>query len=340
MSAVYSIVVPIYNEQETLPALGPRLSELMDGLDGAAEAILVDDGSRDRSWEEMLALRESDPRFHLARLSRNFGHQIAVTAGLDLARGEAVVIMDADLQDPPEVVLEMAARWREGYDVVYAQRVAREGETRFKRATAAGFYRLLNRLVEVEMPRDVGDFRLVDRRALDAVRGMRERARYLRGMFAWIGFRQTAVTYRRQSRVAGESKYPLARMIRFALDGIISFSATPLRLALNVGFAVSALAFALGAAAVVAKLAGSFSVPGWASLLVVTLFFAGVQLTMLGIMGEYVGRIYDEVKDRPLYLVGDLRGHELDEDVQERGLLTSDDAVSAAQGSAARHPTR
>ena len=306
----YSLVVPIYNEAETIPELVRRLAELVDKLDGEAEAILVDDGSSDRSYELMSAAREADPRFKLLRLSRNFGHQIAVTAGLDVAAGNAVIVMDADLQDPPEVALELAARWREGYEVVYAVREGREGETPFKRATASLFYRLFRRMSDVDVPLDVGDFRLVDRRALDAFRSMRESNRYVRGMFSWIGYRQVGVPFRRDERYAGETKYPLRKMLRFATDGIVSFSAYPLRLALNLGFVVSALSFLLGVVFLISKFAGFYSVPGLASVAVFVAFLGGIQLLLIGIMGEYVARIHDEVKGRPLYLVSDTQGLE------------------------------
>jgi polyisoprenyl-phosphate glycosyltransferase len=304
----YSLVLPIYNEEETIPELVRRLGELMDQLDGDAEAILVDDGSSDSSYEMMVAARKVDPRFKLLRLSRNFGHQIAVTAGLDAASGDAVIVMDADLQDPPEVALDLAARWREGYEVVYAVREERRGESRFKRATATGFYRLFKRMSDVDVPLDVGDFRLVDRRALDAFLSMRESNRYVRGMFSWIGFRQVGVPFSREERFAGETKYPLRKMVKFATDGIVSFSAYPLRLALNVGFLVSALSFLLGIVFLVSRLAGFYSVPGLASIAVFVAFLGGIQLLLLGIMGEYIARIHDEVKGRPLYLVSDTRG--------------------------------
>jgi len=306
----YSLVVPIYNEAETIPELVRRLAELIDKLDGEAEVILVDDGSSDRSYELMSAAREADLRFKLLRLSRNFGHQIAVTAGLDVAAGNAVIVMDADLQDPPEVALELAARWREGYEVVYAVREGREGETPFKRATASLFYRLFRRMSDVDVPLDVGDFRLVDRRALDAFRSMRESNRYVRGMFSWIGYRQVGVPFRRDERYAGETKYPLRKMLRFATDGIVSFSAYPLRLALNLGFVVSALSFLLGVVFLISKFAGFYSVPGLASVAVFVAFLGGIQLLLIGIMGEYVARIHDEVKGRPLYLVSDTQGLE------------------------------
>jgi len=306
----YSLVLPIYNEEATIPELVRRLAELIEKLDGSAEVILVDDGSSDRSYELMRSAREADPRFKLLRLSRNFGHQVAVTAGLDVAAGSAVIVMDADLQDPPEVALELAARWRDGYDVVYAVREEREGETSFKRATASLFYRLFRRMSDVDVPLDVGDYRLVDRRALDAFRSMRESNRYVRGMFSWIGYRQVGVPFRREERYAGETKYPLRKMLRFATDGIVSFSAYPLRLALNLGFIVSALSFLLGVVFLISKFAGFYSVPGLASIAGFVAFLGGIQLLLIGIMGEYVARIHDEVKGRPLYLVSDTQGLE------------------------------
>ena len=304
----YSLVVPAYNEEAVVEQLAARLVEVMDALDGDAETILVDDGSRDRTHELMLRAAQTDPRIRVVRLSRNFGHQIALTAGVDLAAGDAVIVMDADLQDPPEVVLDLARRWREGYDIVYAVRDAREGETRFKRATAAAFYRAFNRISEVKVPLDVGDFRLVDRRAVDAFRSMRESNRYVRGMFSWIGYRQVGVPFRRDERYAGETKYPLRKMLRFATDGIVSFSAYPLRLALNLGFIMSALSFLLGVVFLISKFAGFYSVPGIASIAVFVAFMGGIQLLLIGIMGEYVARIHDEVKGRPLYLVSDTQG--------------------------------
>lgn len=308
MAPEYSFVIPVFNERETLEELYERLAPVLDGLDGPAEVILVDDGSTDGSFELMVGLHERDKRVKLIRLSRNFGHQLALTAGLDHAAGRAVVVMDADLQDPPEVVLELARRWREGYAVVYAVRDKRLGETRTKLVTAKLFYRLLNRLTELDIPGDAGDFRLLDRRALDAMSSMREHNRYLRGMSAWVGFDQTGVHYVRDSRYAGTTKYSLRKMLRFALAGIVSFSTAPLRLALNAGFVVSTLAFVLGISAIVVKLAGVFTVPGWASIVVVVAFLGGVQLTVLGVMGEYVAQIHEEVKRRPLYLVRDVVG--------------------------------
>jgi len=303
-------VLPIFNEEQTIPELVRRLGQLVEQLDGEAEVILVDDGSSDSSYELMVAAREKDPRFKLLRLSRNFGHQVAVTAGLDVASGDAVIVMDSDLQDPPEVALELAARWRDGYEVVYAVRTERHGESRFKEATAAGFYRLFKRMSNVDVPLDVGDFRLIDRRALDAFRSMRESNRYVRGMFSWIGFRQVGVPFTREERFAGETKYPLRKMLKFATDGIVSFSAYPLRVALKLGFLVSAFSFLLGIVFLVSQLAGLYSVPGLASIAVFVAFLGGIQLLLIGIMGEYVARIHDEVKGRPLYLVSETQGLE------------------------------
>jgi glycosyltransferase involved in cell wall biosynthesis len=304
----YSIVVPIYNEEETVSELVRRLQLLLEQLDGPAEVILVDDGSSDRSHELMLAAHEADDRIKVLRLSRNFGHQIAITAGMDLATGNAVIIMDADLQDPPEVVLEMTARWREGFDVIYGVREERPGDSPFKRATAAAFYRLFRRLSETDVPLDAGDFRLVDRRALEGFKAMRETNRYVRGMFGWIGFHQVGVHFQRAERFAGDTKYPLTKMLKFATDGIVSFSSAPLRFALKLGFLVAGLSFIFGMVALVSKLAGLYSIPGLASIAVFVSFLGGIQLVVLGLMGEYIARIHDEVKDRPLYLVRDAHG--------------------------------
>jgi glycosyltransferase involved in cell wall biosynthesis len=304
----YSFVVPVFNERDVLPELGRRLSAVLDTLDGAAEVVLVDDGSTDGSHELLRELNHRDARFKALRLSRNFGHQVAIAAGLDHAIGDAAIVIDGDLQDPPELAVELARKWREGYDVVYAVRSDRAGESRRKLMTAAWFYRVLNRMSDVPVPPNVGDFRLVDRRVLDVVGNMSEHRPFLRGMFAWVGFDQTGVTYVRAARPAGKTKYPLRKMIAFALDGITSFSTAPLRLALNAGFVVSALAFALGVGTIVAKIAGAFVVPGWASILTVIAFLGGIQLTVLGVIGEYVGRIHEEVKRRPLYLVREAVG--------------------------------
>ena len=300
---VYTLVIPIFNEEETLCELGKRVASLLDSLDGSSEVVLVDDGSSDRSYEMMVDIHRADPRFKVIQLSRNFGHQIAITSGMDFAQGDAIIIMDADLQDPPEVVLEMAKRWREGYEIVYGVREERSGETWFKRTTASLFYRLLHRLTDLDIPVDVGDFRLVDRKALDAFKSLREHSRYVRGMFCWIGFRQTGVYYKRAERFAGRTKYPLARMMKLAVDGILGFSTAPLRLALHIGFALSMISFLYGIVVLIAKLSGHFTVPGWSSIATIVSFVGGIQLVLLGVIGEYIGRIYDEVRRRPLYLV-------------------------------------
>ena len=304
----YSFVIPVFDEEDNLEELYRRLTAVLDRLDGPAEVLLIDDGSSDRSYEVMLSLHERDPRYKALSLSRNFGHQIAITAGVDHSRGRAVIIMDADLQDPPELVIELAARWREGYDVVYGVRETRAGEPGWKRRSTYVYYRLLRRLTDLEIPADAGDFRLVDRRAVDAVAGLRESNRYLRGLYTWVGFRQVGVPYERPGRHAGVTKYPFRKLAKLAADGVVSFSNVPLRLALNLGFVVSLLAFVAGIASIVLKVAGVYSPPGWASQVVFTSLIGGVQLIVIGVMGEYVGRIYEEVKRRPLYFLSDSRG--------------------------------
>jgi len=304
----YSIVIPLFNEEESLPALVGRLKEVMGELDGPAEVVMVDDGSRDSTYQLMTEANREDPRFKVIQLSRNFGHQLAITAGMDATAGQAVIVMDADLQDPPHVILEMAAKWQEGYEVVYAVRERREGERLFKTATASIFYSMLHRMADVEHTVDVGDFRLVDRRALDAFLQMRETNRYVRGMFSWIGFRQVAVPYTRETRHAGTTKYTLRKMIRFASDAVIGFSTAPLRLALGVGLFLAFGAVCYGLVAIALKLAGLSLVPGYASLLVTITFLSGIQLIVMGMVGQYVARIYDEARARPLYLVREMRG--------------------------------
>jgi polyisoprenyl-phosphate glycosyltransferase len=307
-SVKYSIVIPIYNEEESFPALVKRLLDVMDRLDGPTEVVLVDDGSRDGSYDLMAKINAEDSRFKIVQLSRNFGHQIAITAGMDVSSGQAVIVMDADLQDPPEVILQMAARWQEGYEVVYAVREHREGETLFKRKTATIFYGIQRRLAEIDQPMEVGDFRLVDRKALDAFLQMRERNRYVRGMFSWVGFRQTAVPYTRASRQAGQSKYPLRKMMGLALDGFVGFSTAPLRFALTAGLVMAIGSVLYGIVTIALKLAGVPYMSGYASLLVAITFLSGVQLIVIGMVGQYVARIYDEARARPLYLVREARG--------------------------------
>ena len=304
-----SIVVPCYNEEAVLAELQSRLGSVLEQIgDLEGEIVYVDDGSTDQTPELLRQLQLNDSRVRVVSLSRNFGHQMAVTAGLENAGGDAVVIIDADLQDPPEVIPEMLARWREGYHVVYGLRGSRRGETTFKLWTAKAFYRLINRLSDVEIPLDVGDFRLIDRQVVDLLVAMPERDRFLRGMVSWIGLKQSAVIYDRAARHAGETKYSLIKMVRFAVDSVISFSFAPLRLAIWVGFAAIVAAFAGIIYALIVRIYTTTWVRGWTSIFTAVLFLGGVQLITLGIVGEYVGRIYAEVKLRPLYVVRERLG--------------------------------
>ncbi len=295
-----SVVAPVYNEEDTLEQFYARVCEALEGL--RFELVLVDDGSSDRSPTMLSELAANDPRVHVVFLSRNFGHQTALTAGLDHARGDAVVMLDADLQDPPELIPRMLDHWRAGCDVVYAVRQERDGESRFKLATARWFYKLFDKLAQVDLVHNSGDFRLLDRRPLDALLSMRERNRFLRGMTVWVGYRQAAVPYDRDPRYAGETKYTLSKMLRFSLDAISSFSHRPLQLATLLGFIVSTLAFIAIPVVIVLRILGSY-LPGFSSITLAVLLLGGIQLIAIGIIGEYVGRIYDEVKGRPLYLV-------------------------------------
>ncbi len=301
-----TVVIPVYNEEQTLGALRERLVQTLDALDLRWEILLVDDGSLDRSWEIMRSMRQEDDRISLLRLSRNFGHQMAITAGMEVALGEAVVVMDADLQDPPEVVGQMVQKWREGYDVVYGVREKRLHETIFKRATASVFYRFLDLLTPVKVPLDTGDFRLMSRRAVEAMGRMPERYRFVRGMVAWLGFRQAGITFQRDPRAAGTTKYPLSKMVGFAADGILSFSSLPLRLATSLGLLSATGAVIYTGHAIWQKVVHGAVVPGWTSTISVVVFIGSAQLLALGIIGEYVGRIYEEVKSRPLFLVDTL----------------------------------
>ncbi len=298
----YSIVAPVFNEAESLAEFHRRISAVMDALDGPSELILVLDGSRDRSPEIAHEMRAKDPRLKIVQFSRNFGHQIAITAGTDFAEGDAVVIIDSDLQDPPEIIPELIAKWKEGYHVVYAQRAKREGETLFKLFTAAFFYRLIRRLASIDIPQDTGDFRLIDRKVVLALRRLGEHHRFMRGLSAWVGFRQTGIRYVRHERFAGATQYPLRKMLKFATDAITGFSYVPLQLATTLGFWVSGVALLAIPIVAVLRLMGSDFFFGQATTLIAVLFLGGVQLVFLGIIGEYLGRIYDEVKNRPLYL--------------------------------------
>ncbi|WP_234413912.1 glycosyltransferase family 2 protein [Ideonella sp. A 288] len=306
-----SVVVPCYNEQQVIAETATQLIALADRLDEVdVELIFVDDGSRDTTCSLLRQIAATEPRVKILSFARNFGHQIAVTAGIDAASGDAVVLIDADLQDPPEVIPAMLAKWREGYDVVYGTRTDREGESVFKRFTAKAFYRLLNRLSDTVIPLDTGDFRLMSRRVVDALRSMPERDRFVRGMVSWVGFRQTALPYRRAERFAGETKYPLRKMIHFAADGLLSFSTKPLQLSIGLGALSSLLAFAGIVYVLGVRLFTDRWVEGWAGLFIAVLFLGGVQLITVGILGEYIGRIYNEVKRRPLYVVGETVGLE------------------------------
>ncbi|NTV35981.1 MAG: glycosyltransferase family 2 protein [Anaerolineaceae bacterium] len=300
---MFTIIAPIYNEEECLRRLFDRVSEVMDRTGEPWELVLVDDGSSDHSTEIIRELAEKDERVRPVIFARNFGHQIAVTAGLDYSRGKAVVIIDADLQDPPEVILELIEKWKEGYQVVYAIRSEREGESWFKLATASLFYRMIYKITDVKIPLDSGDFRLLDRKVVDVMNNMRERHRFLRGMSSWIGFRQVGVPYKRAARFAGVTKYPLRKMLKLALNAITSFSYFPLQMATYVGFISAGLSILAIPVVIIFRASGSQAFLGQASTLLAVLLLGGVQLISLGILGEYIGRIYDESKGRPLYIV-------------------------------------
>lgn len=308
----YSLVIPVFNEEAVLPLLLRRIDQLLDQLDGPAEAIFVDDGSRDTTGIVLAGRARDDHRFRYIAMARNFGHQIAITAGMEAARGDAVIVMDADLQDPPEVVLELAAKWRDGYEVVHARRASRSGESRLKLWTASLFYKLLRRLTSVDIPQNVGDFRLVDRKALDTFLAMPERDRFVRGMFAWMGYRQATVDFHRAARPLGKSKYTFVKMVRLAVDAGIGFSDAPLRLALWSGGLVFVAATLFGLYVIALAFHDTSLVPGWASTVVLISLLAGMNLLMTGIVGLYVGRIHAEVKQRPLYVVARTVGFEED----------------------------
>ncbi len=303
-----SIIVPCANEQEVIHESYRRLTEVLTGMGMAYEIVYVDDGSTDSTLELFREMQTADPRIRVVSLSRNFGHQVAITAGMEHAAGDALVVIDADLQDPPELIAQFIERWQAGYDVVYGVRTERHGETLFKLWTAKLFYRLIGKLSDTKIAMDAGDFRLLDRKVAEALLAMPERDRFIRGMVSWLGFSQIAVPYRRAPRLAGKTKYPLYKMIRFAADGIVSFSTTPLKIATWLGFAVSGLALLGILVTLYARLFEKNWVRGWASLVIAVLFLGGVQLICMGIIGEYVGRIYGESKRRPLYLVRELLG--------------------------------
>ncbi|XID96140.1 glycosyltransferase family 2 protein [Paenibacillaceae bacterium WGS1546] len=300
-----SVVVPMFNEEEVIEITYRRLKAVLDELGETYEIVFVDDGSRDRTSELVRAICAEDRSAKLVAFSRNFGHQIAVTAGMDHARGRTVVLIDADLQDPPELIAGMVAKWREGYDVVYGKRIERKGESWFKKTTAAMFYRLLRAMTSVNIPLDTGDFRLMDRKVCDALTSMRERSRFIRGLVSWAGFKQTSVDYVREERFAGETKYPLRKMIRLSLDAMTSFSTRPLKIASILGFILSAAGFIYLFVVLYQRLFTDTTTEGWTSMIAISLLFHGITLTLLGVLGEYIGRTYEEAKGRPLYLVAE-----------------------------------
>ncbi|RME97496.1 MAG: glycosyltransferase [Chloroflexi bacterium] len=306
----YSIVAPCWNEEGNLPELYRRVTEVMDQTGEPWELVLINDGSTDRTPQIMRELHAADRRVHIVDFARNFGHQLAVTAGMDYAQGDAVILIDSDLQDPPELILEMIEKWKAGYEVVYAVREERKGETWFKLMTAKLFYRLIYRITDVDIPLDTGDFRLMDRKVVQQMRNMKEHHRFIRGMTSWVGFKQTGVTYVREERFAGETKYPLRKMVRFAITAITGFSIFPLQLATFMGFFIAILSALFIVGAIIARLSGGQAFAGQATTLVMVLFLGAIQLISLGIIGEYLGRIYDEVRGRPLYVVNETIGFE------------------------------
>jgi len=314
----YSIVVPVYNEEEVIHETYRRLTEVMRSTKEAYELLFVNDGSRDRTAEIIKEYSEQDPAVVLLDFARNFGHQIAITAGMDYARGEAVVVIDADLQDPPELILEMIEKWKQGFDVVYAKRTKRKGETYFKKQTAAMFYRFLRAMTDIDIPLDTGDFRLLDRKVCDQMNSIQEKNRFVRGLVSWVGFKQIAVEYERDERLAGESKYPLKKMLKLSMDGITSFSYKPLKLASYAGVTLSGIGFIYLLVVMYLKLFTDSTITGWSSLIVIQLFFSGIILIILGMIGEYIGRIYDETKNRPLYIVREKYQLETREEVSLR----------------------
>jgi dolichol-phosphate mannosyltransferase len=300
-----SIIAPIYNEIDNIPELYNRILDVMDQTGESWELIMVDDGSQDGSTDLIRELNAKDSRVKPVIFARNFGHQIAVTAGLDYSQGDAVVIIDADLQDPPELILEMIDKWRGGYEVVYAIRTEREGETWFKEFTASLFYRMIYRITDVDIPLDTGDFRLLDRKVVNVMGQMRERHRFLRGMSVWVGFKQTGVSYKRAARHAGETKYPFRKMFKFATDAVTSFSYFPLQMSMYLGFIAAGISILAIPVVIILRASGSQAFFGQATTLLAVLFLGGVQLISLGILGEYIGRVYDEAKGRPLYIVSE-----------------------------------
>ncbi|GAB6988831.1 glycosyltransferase family 2 protein [Paenibacillus pini] len=306
----YSVIIPVYNEEEVITETYWRIKSVMEITGESYELIFVNDGSRDQTVNLIRSVGASDPSIHIIDLSRNFGHQIAITAGMDYASGDAVIVIDADLQDPPELILDMIAKWKEGYDVVYAQRLERKGESFFKRKTASLFYRILKHMTDIDIPIDTGDFRLLDRKVCNELKRLPENNRYVRGLVSWVGFKQTAIQYVREGRFAGETKYPLKKMIKLSMDGITSFSTKPLKVAGIMGMIISIVGFVYLVFVLFERLFTDAALPGWSSLIAFQLFFGGCMLMFMGIIGEYLGRIYDEVKHRPLYIVNEVYSKE------------------------------
>jgi len=315
---ILSIIIPAYNEELVIEETYKRLTETLASLGETYELIFINDGSKDKTALIIYSLCQKDARVRLINFSRNFGHQPAITAGMDYARGQAIVIIDADLQDPPRIILEMYAKWREGYEVVYGKRRKREGETWFKRTTAKIFYRFLRSMTSVDIPTDTGDFRLIDRKVCDAMKTLPERNRYVRGLVSWVGFKQIAVEYDREERFAGTTNYPFKKMLRLAMDGIAAFSYKPLKLTTSVGFFVSLVSFVYLIVVLIQRIFTSTTVTGWSSIIAIVLFFQGVILMMLGLMGEYIGRIYEEIKSRPIYIVSEVIGFEKDSGTSDK----------------------
>ena len=307
-SVMYSIVVPVYNEENVIKEFYNRTTAVLSSLKERYEIIFINDGSVDNSLTILRELHAEDSSVKVINFSRNFGHQMAITAGMDYSAGNAVIIMDSDLQDPPEVIAKLVERWKEGHDVVYAVREARKGETLFKRLTATLFYRLIVKITNVSMHADVGDFRLMDKKVIDIFRTVRERHRFIRGLVSWVGFKQTGISYIRNERFAGETKYPFRKMLKFAIDGITSFSFLPLQLAMYAGAIISLMSFASGIYILCLRTITGRFIPGIAGILVSVLFLGGIQLLFLGLIGEYIGRMYDEIKQRPLYIVQEFLG--------------------------------
>ena len=303
-----SIIIPIYNEKDVIPKLYKRLGQTLDQLTMPYEVIYINDGSKDNSLELLNEIHTKDPKHKVITFSKNFGHQAAISAGLDFANGDAIIMMDADLQDPPELILDFIQKWKKGYHVVYGVRKKRDGETFFKRITASLFYKLINKISHIHIPYQAGDFRLLDRKVVKSILSLKERNRFLRGMVSWVGFNQIGVPFDRETRAAGTTKYPFYKMLRLALDAICSFSIRPLRIATYVGFITAGISFLVLMWTLVEKIFFESTIQGWTSIMIAVLFLGGIQLITIGILGEYVGRTYEEVKNRPIYIVRESRG--------------------------------